>query len=248
MSKRKSPKMIRIDNLTKKYGTKTAVDGLSLVVPDGSIYGLLGPNGAGKSTTLKMMVGILHPDSGDVSYDDFSILQDTDQAKRTFSYIPDSPDMFLGMKGKTYLAFLSSLFKIPAEVAQERTDAIAKKLEMSEHLDEYIATYSHGMREKIFLIGAMLHDPKALILDEPLTGLDPESAFVVKSLFLEHVMKGNSIVLSTHILDVAEKICTHIGIIDKGRLLFSGTLEELRKLRKEENSSLETLFLELTAK
>lgn len=240
--------MIRIADLTKRFGDHVAVDGLSLEIPDGSIYGLLGPNGAGKSTTLKMMVGILQPDSGDVFHDDLSIRKNPEQAKRSFAFIPDSPDMFLGMKGKTYLAFLASLFQVPKEEALAKAEELSRKLCMSDHLDEYIATYSHGMRQKIFLIGALLHNPKSLILDEPLTGLDPESAFSVKSLFLEHVMKGNSVLLSTHILDVAEKLCTHIGIIDKGKLLFSGTLEELRRLRKEEDSSLETLFLELTAR
>ncbi len=238
--------MVKISDLTKKFGEQVAVDSLSLDIPNGSIFGLLGPNGAGKSTTLKMMVGILRPDSGNVFYDDISVREDSEKAKMKFAFIPDSPDMFLGMKGKTYLAFVASLYHVPEEIAIARAKELAKKLNMEENLDEYILTYSHGMRQKIFLIGALLHDPDVLILDEPLTGLDPESAFVVKSLFMEHVLKGKCILLSTHILDVAEKLCTHIGIINKGRLLFSGTLEELRAMRKEENSSLETLFLELT--
>ena len=219
--------MIRLQGLTKRFGDFTAVDSLSLEIPNGAIYGLLGPNGAGKSTTMKMMTGILKPDSGDVFYDDVSIVHQPEEAKKKIGFVPDSPDMFLGMKGRDYLAFIASIFHVDREKAFERTKELSQKLNIEKNLDEYIVTYSHGMRQKIFLIGALLHNPEAFILDEPLTGLDPESA---------------------HVLDVAEKLCTHIGIIDRGRLLFSGTLEELRRMRQEENSSLETLFLELTRK
>lgn len=240
--------MIRIENLTKKFGDFVAVDDISIEIANGAIYGLLGPNGAGKSTTLKMMTGILKPDAGKVFYDDVSLLDEPEKAKRKIGFVPDSPDMFLGMKGKDYLAFIASVFKVDKEKALEKTETLAKEFHIDKNLNEYIVTYSHGMRQKIFLLGALLHEPSAFILDEPLTGLDPESAYIVKSMMMEHVMKGNSVLISTHVLDVAEKLCTHIGIIDKGKLLFSGTLEELRRMRQEENSSLETLFLELTRK
>lgn len=240
--------MIRIENLTKKFGDFVAVDDISIEIANGAIYGLLGPNGAGKSTTLKMMTGILKPDAGKVFYDDVSLLDEPEKAKRKIGFVPDSPDMFLGMKGKDYLAFIASVFKVDKNEALEKTETLAKEFHIDKNLNEYIVTYSHGMRQKIFLLGALLHEPSAFILDEPLTGLDPESAYIVKSMMMEHVMKGNSVLISTHVLDVAEKLCTHIGIIDKGKLLFSGTLEELRRMRQEENSSLETLFLELTRK
>ena len=240
--------MIRLQGLTKRFGDFTAVDKLSLEIPNGAIYGLLGPNGAGKSTTMKMMTGILKPDSGDVFYDDVSIVHQPEEAKKKIGFVPDSPDMFLGMKGRDYLAFIASIFHVDREKAFERTKELSQKLNIEKNLDEYIVTYSHGMRQKIFLIGALLHNPEAFILDEPLTGLDPESAYVIKGMMMEHVLKGNCVLISTHVLDVAEKLCTHIGIIDRGRLLFSGTLEELRRMRQEENSSLETLFLELTRK
>ena len=240
--------MIRIQGLKKRFGDFVAVDNLDLEVPNGAIYGLLGPNGAGKSTTLKMMTGILLPDSGNVYYDDISMREDPEKAKAKIGFVPDSPDMFLGMKGRDYLAFIASIFKVDRTTALERTKALSEKLNIAKNLDEYIVTYSHGMRQKTFLLGALLHDPDAFILDEPLTGLDPESAYVIKTIMMEHVMKGKCVLISTHVLDVAEKLCTHIGIIDKGKLLFSGTLSELRAMRQEENSSLETLFLELTRK
>ncbi len=240
--------MIRIQGLTKKFGDFVAVDNLDLEIANGAIYGLLGPNGAGKSTTLKMMTGILLPDGGKVYYDDVSLLDDPEKAKAKIGFVPDSPDMFLGMKGRDYLAFIASIFKVDREKALERAKTLSKTLGIAKNLDEYIVTYSHGMRQKIFLLGALLHEPDAFILDEPLTGLDPESAYVIKNMMMEHVMKGKTVLISTHVLDVAEKLCTHIGIIDKGKLLFSGTLAELRRMRQEENSSLETLFLELTRK
>ncbi len=240
--------MIKVQSLTKRFGDFLAVDDVSFDVEDGAIFGLLGPNGAGKSTTIKMMTGILKPDSGNVFYDNISLSQNPEEAKKKTGFVPDSPNMFLGMKGKDYLSFVASLFSLDRDIAMKRAMDLSERLSLSQNLDEYIVTYSHGMRQKIFLIAALMHDPDAFILDEPLTGLDPEASYVIKGLMMEHAMKKKSILISTHVLDVAEKLCTHIGIVDKGKLLFSGTLDELRTMRQEENSSLETLFLELTAK
>ena len=170
--------MIRIQGLTKRFGDFVAVDNLDLEVPNGAIYGLLGPNGAGKSTTLKMMTGILLPDSGNVYYADISMREDPEKAKAKIGFVPDSPDMFLGMKGRDYLAFIASIFKGDRTTALERTKALSEKLNIAKNLDEYIVTYSHGMRQKIFLLGALLHDPDAFILDEPLLRLDSDTFYI----------------------------------------------------------------------
>lgn len=240
--------MISIQHLSKKFADFLAVDDLNLVVPDGKIYGLLGPNGAGKSTTLKMMTGILSPTSGDVYYDNLSITKDALEVKKHFAFNPDSPDMFLGMKGVDYLVFIGSLFDMSAQEALSKAEYFAKELGIYDVLSDYIINYSHGMRQKIFLVSSLMRNPDCWILDEPLTGLDPESAFKVKNMMREHANRGHVVLLSTHVLDVAEKLVDMIGIINKGKLIFSGTIAELKEKRKEENSSLEQLFLELTQK
>ena len=240
--------MIKIDHLYKKYGDFLAVDDLNLSISNGTIYGLLGPNGAGKSTTLKMMTGILSPTSGDVYYDEFSIQKNPLEAKRKFAFVPDSPDMFLGMRGSDYLVFIGSLFKMSAHEALSAAEHFAKELNIYDSLNDYILNYSHGMRQKIFLVGALMRNPDVWILDEPLTGLDPESAYKVKHLMRQYADNGHIVILSTHVLDVAEKLVDHLGIIKNGRLIFTGTLQELKEKRNEDDSSLEDLFLELTRK
>lgn len=240
--------MIKIEHLSKKFGDFVAVDDIDLTIPNGKIYGLLGPNGAGKSTTLKMMTGILNPTSGDVYYDSFSIKSQPLEAKKHFAFVPDSPDMFLGMKGVDYLIFIGSLFDMNKEKALKSAEYFAKELNIYNALNDYILNYSHGMRQKIFLTGALMHNPDAWILDEPLTGLDPESAFKIKNLMREHANRGHVVLLSTHILEVAEKLVDEIGIINKGKLIFSGTIQELKDKRNENDSTLEELFLELTKK
>ena len=240
--------MIKIEHLSKKFGNFTAVNDINLIIPNGKIYGLLGPNGAGKSTTLKMMTGILNPTSGDVFYDSFSINSNPLEAKKRFAFVPDSPDMFLGMKGYDYLIFIGSLFDMSKDEVLSSAEYFAKELNIYDSLNDYILNYSHGMRQKIFLTGALMHNPDAWILDEPLTGLDPESAFKIKNLMREHANRGHVVLLSTHILDVAEKLVDEIGIINKGELIFSGTIQELKEKKNESDSTLEELFLELTKK
>jgi ABC-2 type transport system ATP-binding protein len=236
--------MIKINHVTKKFGDFTAVDDLDLEIKDGEIFGLIGPNGAGKSTTLKMITGILPPTKGDVLLDNFSITKDTLRAKQQFGFVSDSPDMFLGMKGSDYLAFVASVYKVKRDEAQEKAVLLAKEFNIYDSLNDYIANYSHGMRQKIFIIGALLHSPSTWILDEPLTGLDPESSFKIKERMREHAQENKSVLFSTHVLEVAEKLCDRIGIISKGKLVFVGTLDELRKKSGDEGS-LEKLFLEL---
>lgn len=238
--------MISIVNVSKSFGNNKAVNSLSLDIKNGEIFGLLGPNGAGKSTTLKMITGILKPDNGDVLIEGNSIVTNSIEAKMNFGFVPDSPNMFLGMTGENYLSFIASCYRIEKSKAMERAIELSKKFEIFDNLHEVIANYSHGMRQKIFICGSLLHNPNNWILDEPLTGLDPEAAFQVKNTMQEMADESKSILFSTHVLDVAERVCNRIGIIDKGQLLFVGTLEELREKQHEENTNLESLFLELT--
>jgi ABC-2 type transport system ATP-binding protein len=237
--------MIRIQNVTKMFGDYAAVNDLSLEIKDGEIFGLLGPNGAGKSTTLKMMTGILQPTKGDIFIDDYSILKNPVEAKSHIGFVPDSPDMFLGMRGRDYLAFIASVYRMEPVSAEKKAIDLAKQMEIYDALDQYIANYSHGMRQKIFIIGALLHSPSDWILDEPLTGLDPQAAFVIKEMMKKHAGEKKTVLFSTHVLDVAEKVCDRVGIIAKGKLLFVGTLQELKDKEQEKNGSLESLFLEL---
>lgn len=237
--------MIEIQNLSKDFGQKLAVDNLNLTLHDGEVFGLLGPNGAGKSTTIKMMTGILLPSNGDVIIDGHSITKDAMEAKRSFAFVADSPDMFLGMSGIQYLVFLASVFKIPKDVFDKKVEELSVEFAMKESLVDLIINYSHGMRQKIFIIGSLLHEPKNWILDEPLTGLDPDSAFKVKSHMRDLAYKGNTVLFSTHVLDVAEKICDRVGIIDHGQLKFAGTLKELRA-KENIQGDLEDLFLNMT--
>ncbi|MEG0770690.1 MAG: ABC transporter ATP-binding protein [Clostridia bacterium] len=239
--------MISLKNVTKKFGeNKIAVNNISIDVKDGEIFGFLGPNGAGKSTTIKMITGILAPDSGDVLLNGIDIKKDPLKAKELFGYVSDDPNILLKLKGIQYLTFLAGVYGVPADVSRERIMSFAKKLEIDTVLGDRIESYSHGMRQKIMLIGALVHNPKLWILDEPMTGLDPKSAFLLKNMMREHADNGNTVLFSTHVLDVAEKVCDRVAIIDKGNILFCGSLSELKN-NLNEDKSLEQLFLELTS-
>lgn len=238
--------MIEINNVSKSYiKNKKSVDCINLQINNGEIFGFLGPNGAGKTTTIKMITGILSIDEGDILIDGKSIKEDPVEAKRNFGFVPDSPDMFLKLKGIEYLNFLADIYKISAEEREKKIETLAKSFDIYETLNDKIQSYSHGMRQKLIVIGAMLHNPKNLILDEPMTGLDPKSSHDLKNLLREHTKNGNSVFFSTHVLEVAEKLCDRIGIINKGKLIFVGTYEEMKQKFKE-NASLEELFLEIT--
>ena len=238
--------MIEINNVSKSYvKNKKSVDCINLQINNGEIFGFLGPNGAGKTTTIKMITGILSIDEGDILIDGKSIKENPVEAKRNFGFVPDSPDMFLKLKGIEYLNFLADIYKISAKEREEKIESLAKSFDIYENLNDKIQSYSHGMRQKLIVIGAMLHNPKNLILDEPMTGLDPKSSHDLKKLLKEHTKNGNSVFFSTHVLEVAEKLCDRIGIINKGKLIFVGTYEEMKQKFKE-NASLEELFLEIT--
>lgn len=238
--------MIQIENVTKTYNnTVRAVDNLNLTVNNGEIVGFIGPNGAGKTTTLKMLTGILKPDSGSILINDFDIQKEPLKAKRTIGYIADSPDMFLRLKGLEFMNLISDIYKVPTEVRKNRIKTFATRFDLTEVLDKPMQSYSHGMRQKMMVAAALVHDPAVWILDEPLTGLDPKSAFALKNMMREHADAGNSVLFSTHVLEVAEKLCDKVIIINHGKSLFYGTLDELTA--KYPNMDLEKIFLEMTA-
>jgi len=238
--------MIELTNVTKIYsGTVKAVDNLNLVIPDGEIFGFLGPNGAGKTTTIKLISGILNPSSGSIRVNGKDIKDNALEAKKQIGYVPDSPNMFLRLKGIEYLNFMADIYDVSTEVRKERVESLAKRFGMADVLNDRIQSYSHGMRQKIIIMGVLVHNPSIWILDEPMTGLDPRSSFILKEMMREHADSGNTVFFSTHVLDVAEKVCDRVAIINKGQILFCGTMDEMKEHFKK-NASLENMFLELT--
>ncbi len=237
--------MIEISNVSKTFGGKNkAVDNISLVIPDGEIIGFLGPNGAGKTTTIKMITGILNSDSGSIKINGIDISEEPIKAKKQFGFVPDSPDMFLRLKGIEYLNFMADVYEVPSQDRKPEIDNLAERFSMAEALFDQIQSYSHGMRQKIVLMGVLLHEPSVWILDEPMTGLDPKSSFILKEMMREHAAKNKTVFFSTHVLEVAEKICDKVAIINKGKILFYGSIEEMRQHFKGDES-LENMFLEL---
>lgn len=237
--------MIEIKNVTKIFGRDfKAVDNLSLNIEEGYIYGFLGPNGAGKTTTLKMITGILRADKGQVLINNIDVDKNPLEAKSQFGFVSDNPDMFLKLKGIEYLNFIGAVYNINQRKLRENIFKYSKMFEMNEVLNNKIESYSHGMRQKIAIIGALIHEPKIWILDEPLTGLDPKSSFTLKEMMREHASKGNVVLFSTHVLEVAEKVCDKVAVIAKGKLLFNGTIDEMKE-KVGEDDSLERMFLEL---
>lgn len=239
--------MLSIKGLTKTYagGTVKAVDGLSLNVGEGEIFGFLGPNGAGKSTTIKSMIGILPFDSGSVTVGGYDIKKQAIEAKRLLGYVPDNHIVYDKLTGMEYLNFMGDVYGVGLSVKNRRIEEYSKLFGMYGELGKSIKQYSHGMKQKICVIGSILHEPKLWVLDEPLTGLDPQSSFDLKNLMREYCKRGNVVFFSSHVLDVAEKLCDRIAIIDKGRLVVDTKMSELRA--KQADSSLETYFLSVTS-
>lgn len=238
--------MIELRNVNKTYGsTVKAVDNLSLVIPDGEIFGFLGPNGAGKTTTIKLIAGILNADSGSILVNGKDIEKEALEAKKQIGFVPDTPNMFLRLKGIEYLNFMADMYDVSTDDRKERIENLSKRFGMTDVLQDRIQSYSHGMRQKIIIIGVLLHNPSVWVLDEPMTGLDPRSSFLLKEMMREHADSGNTVFFSTHVLDVAEKVCDRVAIINKGQLLFCGTMEEMKDHFKK-NTTLENMFLELT--
>jgi len=237
--------MIRAESISKSFGKNLVVDNLSFIVSGGEIAGFIGPNGAGKTTTIRMLTGIIRPDHGDISIAGTDMNRSPIKAKSDLGFVLDSPDMFLKMTGLEYVNFISDVYKVPQEVRQERIKKYSDKLSISlETLAGRMTGFSHGMRQKTMIIAALCHEPKVWILDEPMVGLDPQAAFSLKTLMREHADSGNAVLFSTHVLEVAEKICDKIIIINRGKLLYEGALEEL----EHKDGGLEEVFLEMTDK
>lgn len=232
--------MLKIENLTKKYGEKKAVDSLSLTIAPGEIYGFIGHNGAGKTTTIKAVCGILDFDSGEIYVDGTSIKADPLKCKREIAYIPDNPDLYDFYTGVKYLNFIADIYGIPSDVRKERMRRYCDMFELTPELARPISEYSHGMKQKLAVISALIHSPKLWLLDEPFVGLDPKAAHTLKQIMREVCDGGGAIFFSTHVLEVAEKLCDKIAIIKNGRLVVSGTTDEVRG-----DASLEDVFLEL---
>ena len=232
--------MLNIEHLTKAYGEKKAVDNLSLHIAPGEIYGFIGHNGAGKTTTLKSVAGILQFDAGEIYIDGMSIKENPLECKRRFAYIPDNPDLYDYMTGIKYLNFIADIFGVGANDRQARIRKYADALELTADLAQPIAAYSHGMKQKLAIIAAWLHEPKLILMDEPFVGLDPKASHLLKEMMREVCDEGGAIFFSTHVLEVAEKLCDKVAIIKSGRLIRSGTMEEVKG-----DESLEDVFLEL---
>ena len=232
--------MLKIEHLTKVYGGKKAVDDLSLHIQPGEIYGFIGHNGAGKTTTLKSVVGILQFDEGEITIDGISIREQPLACKKKFAYIPDNPDLYDFMTGIKYLNFIADVFGVDENIRQERIRKYAELFELTNDLGQPIAAYSHGMKQKLAIIAAWMHDPKQIIMDEPFVGLDPKASHLLKGMMREVCDNGGAIFFSTHVLEVAEKLCDKVAIIKGGKLIRSGTMEEVKG-----DDSLEEVFLEL---
>ena len=232
--------MLQIKQLTKHYGTKTAVDGLTLTIQPGEIYGFLGPNGAGKTTTLKCCCGILQPDSGEVFVDGVSMQKEPLQAKQKLAYLPDDPKLYEYMTGIQYLDFIANVYGVSDAARAERTRIYSERFGLNDALSQPIGAYSHGMKQKLAIISALLHAPKLILMDEPFVGLDPLASHQLKQTMRAFCDAGGAIFFSTHVLEVAEKLCDRVAIIKNGTLVRSGPIEKVRG-----DASLETVFLEL---
>ncbi|HEY7636640.1 MAG TPA: ABC transporter ATP-binding protein [Gemmatimonadales bacterium] len=238
--------MIRLAGLTKRYGTFTAVDGIDLEVPRGELFGLLGPNGAGKTTTLRMIAGILRPTSGAVLVGGIDIQQQPLEAKARLGYIPDRPFVYDKLTGGEFLRFAAALYGQQGSAVERRIDELLEFFELTPWKNELTETYSHGMRQKLIISGALVHRPEVIVVDEPMVGLDPKSARLLKELFRQFVDRGGTVLMSTHTLEVAEVMCDRIAILYRGKIAADGTMDDLRQQTASDSISLEDLFLKLT--
>jgi ABC-2 type transport system ATP-binding protein len=232
--------MLKITHLTKKYGEKTAVDDLSLEIKNGEIYGFIGHNGAGKTTTIKSVVGILGFEDGTIEIDGMSIKDNPIECKRKIAYIPDNPDLYDYMSAIKYLNFIADVFGVGEQERMDRIRKYADAFELTSDLAQPVNSFSHGMKQKLAIIAAWIHNPKLVIMDEPFVGLDPKAAHILKEMMRELCDNGGAIFFSTHVLEVAEKLCDKVAIIKNGKLIKSGTMEDVKG-----DSSLESVFLEL---
>ncbi len=238
--------LIEARNLTKRYGDKVAVDNVGFEVYGGEVFGFLGPNGAGKTTTIKMIVGLLQPTSGTVRVAGYDVQTQSRLAKAASGYVPDTPNLYAKLTGRELLRFVGDLYDLDRQQAARRMEELLRMFELTSAADDTVDSYSHGMQQKTSLAAALMHDPKVLVLDEPTVGLDPKSARLIKDILRQLADRGAAIMLSTHILEIAERMCDRIGIINKGQLIAVGTMDQLRTLDKTGQASLEDIFLNLT--
>lgn len=232
--------MLKIKNLTKKYGDKKAVDNISFDVNEGEVFAFIGHNGAGKTTTIKAITGILDFEDGDILIDGKSIKNDSLECKKIMAYVPDNPDLYENMRAIDFINFVCDMYDVNGDIRRDRINKYAKMFELEKNLNDEISSFSHGMKQKVALISALSHDPKILIMDEPFVGLDPKAVFDMKELMKEMCKEGKIIFFSTHILDVAEKLCDRVAIIKQGKIVKVGTMKEVKG-----DKSLESVFLEL---
>lgn len=232
--------VLEIKNYSKSYGDKKAVDDISLSVEAGDIFAFIGHNGAGKSTTIRAVVGVMSFDEGEITVDGHSVKEEPMECKKIMAYIPDNPDLYDALTGIQYLNFVADVYEISAEDREKRIAEYAERFEITKELGDLISSYSHGMKQKVAIISALIHEPKLLVLDEPFVGLDPKAAFTLKEIMHEMCQKGSAVFFSTHVLDVAEKLCNRIAIIKSGKIVKAGTMEEMVG-----DQSLEEVFLEV---
>ena len=239
--------MLKIFSVSKSYAKSTfkAVDELTLNAKKGVIYGFIGPNGAGKTTTIKMLTGILPFEEGSIEINGYDLKRDSINAKRSIGFVPDNHVIYEKLTGREYLNFMADIYKVSLEQRKMLSEKYLEMFSLTKDVDSQISSYSHGMKQKISVIGALIHNPPLWVLDEPLTGLDPQSSFELKNLMKEHTKEGNTVFFSTHVSEVAERLCDRIGIINKGKLLLEGTMDEIKAMGGE-GESLEQIFIKLT--
>ncbi len=238
--------MIQLENLTKIYSGRKAVDDLSLQISQGTIFGFLGPNGAGKTTTIKMMAGVLKPTKGRILINGLDIAKEPSRAKMMIGFIPDRPFLYEKLSGKEFLRFKAGLYGITGDALYERIDGLLSLFELTEWADELVEAYSHGMKQRLVIASAMIHEPKVIVVDEPMVGLDPKGAKLVKDIFRDWARGGATVFISTHTLTLAQEVCGEVAIVDRGRIVASGTSEELGRKTGVEGD-LERIFLKITA-
>jgi ABC-2 type transport system ATP-binding protein len=238
--------IISANGLTKQFGKLVAVSDVSFQIEAGQVFGFLGPNGAGKTTTIRMLTGLVRPTSGSALVAGYDVSSEPLEVKRRVGYLAETPYLYPKLSGREFLAFMGGLYRVPGAVARQRAARLLSLFELADKADDLVETYSHGMRQKLALGGALLHEPPVLFLDEPTSGLDPRSARLVKDLLVALVARGHTVFLSTHVLEIAEQLCHRVGIINQGRVIATGTLDELRQQAQQEAYSLEDIFLQLT--
>ena len=236
--------MIKIEHVSKTFNHEIkAIDDVNLEINDGEIIGFIGLNGAGKTTLIKMLTGVFKPDCGKITINGYDIVKNPIEAKQLIGYMADSPDMFLRLTGIEYIHLISDIYQVPKNEREKRIKELCSKFNLEDVIDKPMQGYSHGTRQKIMVVGALVHNPKVWILDEPLIGLDPQSSIILKDMMREHAKSKNTVFFSTHVLEIAEKLCDKIIIINKGKIIYYGTLNDLRK--KYNNNDLEKLFVEV---